>query len=70
MNPEKINPEEFDPFVDLPEGSSGFLQAYLAMEQLVLSGHPFIDISLILREEFGEELSEKVLIEAKERGIL
>lgn len=70
LDPENINPEDFDPFMDLPEGSSGFLSAYLALEQLVIDGHPFIDISLILREEFGEELAEKVLLEAKDRGIL
>ena len=69
MDPENINPEDFDPFT-LPEGSSGFLQAYLALEQLVLNGYEFIDISLMLREEFGEELTEKVLTEAKERGII
>lgn len=69
LDPSDIDSEDFDPFT-LPEGASGFLGAYLALEQLVLNGYEFIDLSLILREEFGEELTEKVLTEAKERGII
>ena len=69
MDPSKINPDEFDP-MELPEGSSGFLDAYLVLESMVEKDYDFIDISLLLREEFGEELTEKVLEEAKLRGIL
>ena len=69
MEPDQVK-DDFDPLKDLQEGSSGFLQCYLALETLVLKNYDFIDISLILRENFGEEVAEKALLEAKERGIL